>query len=120
MRYIKHIKPIIYIVIATLFISIAQAFWKLAALKFSFTVEGLLFNLPLFAGFLFYAVTFILVLLALKHGELSIVYPILGTSYIWVLLVARYAFNEIITLTNLLGVASIILGIVFITQGSKK
>lgn len=118
MMKIKNLRPIIFIFISTLFVSIAQMFWKFASQSFSFTFQGIFLNLHLYLGFFIYGFALILLLLALRDGDLSIVYPILGTSYMWVLLIAKFYFKEYISLTNLVGVFIIILGIIFITQGN--
>ena len=120
MMKIKNLRSIIFVLISTLFVSVAQMFWKFASQQFSFTFQGIFLNLHLYLGFFIYGFALVLLLIALKEGDLSVVYPILGTSYMWVLFIARFFFKEYVSLTNLIGVFIIILGVIFITQGNHE
>ena len=57
------------------------------------------------------AVAYVLVL---PYGELSVLYPIVASNFIWVLLIAKAKLNEKIDLRKVLGIGCIIVGIVLI------
>ena len=109
---------IFLVVICTLFTSIGQIFFKLgsekASLDFSlFTNYNLLIGLALYASGAF------LLIFALKGGELSVLYPIIATSYVWVSLIAKFYFNEHLSSFKLIGIFFIIIGISFVGKGSN-
>jgi len=62
----------------------------------------------------------VLMITAFKGGEVSVLYPIVATSYIWVSLMSAYFFGDSLTLLRWAGVFVIITGIVFIGVGSKE
>ena len=57
---------------------------------------------------------------AFKGGEVSVLYPIIATSYIWVSLMSAYFFKENLNLFRWIGIFVIISGIIFISVGSKE
>ena len=101
---------IILVILSTLFISVAQVFYKLAA-------EGLIFNLSLiynyhlFIGLFLYAIAAVLLILALKRGELSVIYPMIAVSYLLVVILSYFIFGESINLFRWLGILLIFAGV---------
>ena len=120
---------ILLMFIATLFISAAQIMFKTAALNMQFEILTIFselhklfipsFLVPVILGFILYGISAILVTFALKNGELSVLYPILATSFIWVMIIAFLIFNESVALINIIGIISIIAGISAIGYGAK-
>ena len=56
---------------------------------------------------------------AFKHGDVTVLYPIVALSYIWVSLLAANFFGEVINAYKWTGVIFIILGIVLVGIGGK-
>ena len=108
------------VLFCTLLTSTAQIFYKFAAEKLSFNVLSIITNVNLLMGMLLYAVGGILLILSLRGGEVSVLYPIIATSYIWVSFLSIYFLNESMNLFKWLGVFTIVAGIVLIGYGSKK
>ncbi|MFH0979181.1 MAG: EamA family transporter [Candidatus Woesearchaeota archaeon] len=104
--------------LCTLFTSFAQLFYKKGALALSPSVEGILFNTFLLIGICLYVVGAFLMLAALRGGELSVLYPIIATSFIWVSLISAFFLGESMNILKWFGVASIIFGISLIGFGS--
>ena len=78
-------------------------------------------NWYLFFGLFSYGVGFILMFLAFKEGELSVLYPILSTSYVWVVLLSPFIFvGESIGALKLIGVTIIIFSVSLIGIGASK
>jgi uncharacterized membrane protein len=71
-------------------------------------------------GLVLYAIGGILLILSFRGGEVSVLYPIIATSYIWVSFLSIYFLNELMNLFKWLGVFTIVAGIVLIGHGSKK
>ena len=74
-------------------------------------------NINLFYGILLYAVAMILYLIALKREKLSVVYPIVSLSYVWVCLLSIKLLKEKMSLLKWLGIAAIIVGVSLIGIG---
>jgi drug/metabolite transporter (DMT)-like permease len=54
---------------------------------------------------------------ALKHGELSMLYPFVALSFVWVALISWRFFGETITSLKIAGIVAIIAGISFTGLG---
>lgn len=106
-------------VLCTAFTSMAQVFYKLGANKLEFNLVSLITNLPLITGMLLYIIGAVIMIIAFKGGEVSVLYPIIATSYIWVSLLSIYFFNENLNMFRWVGIFIIIAGIIFISIGSK-
>lgn len=72
---------------------------------------ALLGNLPLLGGYLMSAATAFLLILALRDGELSMLYPIIAMTYVWVNLLSMYFFHEQMNLWKATGIALVIGGV---------
>ncbi len=103
------------VLIATFLITIAQICWKFAA-----NSNNIITNPYLWFGFITYALTAILLIIALKHGELSVLSPLNSTSFIWVNLASAYFFLETITTLKWTGIIFILLGVSLIATGGTK
>lgn len=66
-------------------------------------------NFYVFLGLLLYGVAMIGYLWALPHGEVSIFYPVLALSYLFVTILSAVFLKENLTLAKALGSAGIIL-----------
>ena len=108
------------ILFSTLLTSTAQLFYKFAADKLSFDILSLITNYELIVGIMLYAVGVVLLILSFRVGEVSVLYPLFATSYIWVSFLSIYFLGEIMNLYKWIGIATIVVGIVLIGFGSKK
>jgi drug/metabolite transporter (DMT)-like permease len=70
------------------------------------------------AGLFFYAIGTAMFIPALKGGELSVLYPLVATIYIWVSFLSIWMLNEKMNKFKWLAVVLIIIGIAFIGIGS--
>ena len=59
-------------------------------------------------------------ILALRSVKLSIAYPLTSLNYVGILFGSYYFFNEVITLTRILGVITIFLGVLLVVNPIKK
>ena len=109
---------ILLVVFVTLLTSLGQIFWKFGSYHINANILSWL-NPPLVLGFLSYGLGAVLLIIALKHGELSTLYPIVATSYIWVALISPLFFPDTFTFSKFIGIAVIILGVALITRGDK-
>ena len=105
---------------STLLTSTAQLFWKFGANNLEFNILSVITNIELIIGVILYAIAGILLILSFRGGEVSVLYPISATSYIWVSFLSIYFLGEIMNLYKWAGIAAIVIGIVLIGLGSKK
>jgi multidrug transporter EmrE-like cation transporter len=84
------------------------------------TAADLLKNWELMAGYACLAVNTGLLILALRDGELSVLYPIIALTYVWVTVLSPMFFGDIINAYKVAGVALIVLGVSFIGLGSRS
>ena len=75
---------------------------------------------PLVAGYSLYAVSTLLLVLALRDGELSVLYPIISMTYVWVLMLSVLIFNESLNLFKILGISVIVFGVSFLGKKDEE
>ncbi len=87
---------ILLMVLCTIFTSTGQLLWKKGIMSVNLfslgSLLGSVLNAPLLLGFLSYGIGAFLMLLAFRRGELSVLYPIIATSYVWVSLFSPWLF----------------------------
>jgi multidrug transporter EmrE-like cation transporter len=81
---------------------------------------ALLGNFPLVAGYALSACNALLLILALRDGELSVLYPIYSVSYVWVTLLSMYFFQEHLNVWKVTGVLLIMAGVALLGKVSGK
>lgn len=74
-------------------------------------VISMLTNLPLFSGYALYGVSTLLLVIALKGGELSSLYPIIALTYVWVTFLSVTVLKESMNIWKGIGVALIVIGV---------
>jgi drug/metabolite transporter (DMT)-like permease len=80
-----------------------------------------IFRTPtLFAGFSLYGLSAALLVAALKYGELSILYPVIALTYVWVTALSVLLNNETLNPMKVIGVATVVLGVAILGRSSKK
>ncbi len=100
--------------------SIGQLEFKQGANNLQFDIKLLLTNYHLIAGIVVYSVSTVFYVYALNKENLSILYPIIATSYIWTLLFSKVFLKEPVGLTSWAGVFFILLGVALIaTQAGR-
>ena len=89
-----------------------QLCWKLSARGGS----------PLFllAGFGLYGCGALLMMAAMRFGELSVLHPMLGAGYILSVLLGALVLGEEMTAGKLLGIAVICAGLVCLSGGAER
>ena len=106
-------------IVCTIFTAAGQIFYKFAANTINSLNISIIFNPFLIVGLAFYAIGLIFLILAFKNGEVSIMYPILALSYVWVSILSPIFFTtDSMTPTNWVGIAFIVVGVSFV--GRKK
>jgi len=95
----------------------AHVLWKFVVHK---DIIGMLSSWQLWAGFFLLGFGAAILITSFKYGDVSVLYPIIATSYIWVIILSWYYFSEPINTYKLISVAGIVLGITILGKGSKE
>jgi multidrug transporter EmrE-like cation transporter len=81
---------------------------------------ALLQNLPLLSGYFVQSGNALLLILALRDGELSMLYPIIALTYVWVNLLSMYFFHDQMNLLKGVGIALVIGGVGLLGRANNK
>lgn len=100
--------------IAALIGATGQIFLKLGANNLQISVPALLQNWYLLLGLTLYGTSALIYIFSLQFGKVSLIYPIIATSYIWVALFANRFLGEAFPLQNWAGVVMIVAGVTLI------
>lgn len=115
----------------TVFSACAQVLFKFGANSLeNFSLTGLADNPlmvidvltepPLFAGYCLYALFTALLTLALRDGELSVLYPVIALTYVWVTILSVLIFRESMTGLKLAGIALIVTGVATLGRNGDR
>lgn len=110
---------IVLVLVASFVGSFGAVFLKAGADKLERNIWKLVANWRLIAGIFFYLTSFVIYTIAIKHGELTILYPMVSIGYLWTLLWSRLIFNEPFTKNKFVGVGLILGGIVILNMGNR-
>jgi drug/metabolite transporter (DMT)-like permease len=91
---------------------------KKGSKKFSLNPLKLIKNYHIVGGFFLYALGTILFIAALRGGELSVLYPLVSVTYIWVAFLSKRFLKEKMNKYKWVGILLIILGVAFIGIGA--
>jgi len=107
--------------LCTLFGVAAQYFIKSSGMQMAqITLAALLANWQLWAGLSLYGISTALLILALRDGELSLLYPVISLTYVWVTILSVLVFREKVTLFKTAGVATICFGVALLGKGRSE
>lgn len=100
-------KGIILMLLSSICVCIGQLLWKLST-------SG---NIILLLGFFFYGIGALIMIVAYRFGELSVLQPMLSLNYILSIFLAVIILKEEITILKVIGVFVIITGVIMIARG---
>ena len=96
--------------------SLGQLLFKLGSKSVSFDILSWITNWHVILGMALYGISAILFITALKYGSLSTLYPIIATTYIWVMIFSVLFLGEPFPLIKWLGLALIVIGVILIVR----
>jgi multidrug transporter EmrE-like cation transporter len=115
-----HTHSLMLVFFCTLFGVGAQFLIKTSANQMaSITLESLLTNWALWGGLALYGISTGLLILALRDGELSLLYPVISLTYVWVTILSVTVFDERLTWTKAIGVSIIVIGVGLLGKGRE-
>ena len=77
-------KPLAFglMIVCTILTSIAQILYKLGANRLVVSFYGIITNYQLILGLTLYVIAGAILIVALRHGDVTVLYPIVATSYV--------------------------------------
>ncbi|HLK22341.1 MAG TPA: hypothetical protein VKT81_25515 [Bryobacteraceae bacterium] len=128
----KRRRAVLIVIFCTLIVGVAQYLIKLGAnqlaahhsnhggsVSLTTAVMGIFTNPSIFSGYCLYAVFTVLFVIALRDGELSILYPLISLGYVWVAIIGVLAFHESMNPLKLTGIAIIMAGVAVLGRGGS-
>jgi len=107
-------------IIVVLFDTIIGAFGSLylkkGASKLSRNFRKVLGNYELFFGIFLYVLSMIIYIGALQYENLSVLFPVVSLTYVWVSLLSVKFLNENMNKYKWMGILIIILGVILVTS----
>lgn len=108
----KLYKGIVIMLCSSLFTCTGQLCWKLSA------VDG---ALPyILFGFVLYGLGALMMIFALKFGDLSVLHPMLGIGYVLSIVLGSLVLGESIELKRIIGIVIILFGLVCLARSDRK
>ena len=120
----KQRRSLMLVFLCTIIGAAAQMFIKTGANNLSHpgfvgAVLGMLTNPMLFTGYALYGFNTLLLAVALRESELSILYPVIALTYVWVSILSVALLHESMNLLKTAGVVMIVLGVAVLGRGAK-
>ena len=113
-------RSILLVFACTILGAAAQLLIKVGMTHFQLTVWGILTNFPLLSGYVFLGINTLMLVLALRDGELSMLYPIIACTYVWVTLASYALLHEKPNIYKNVGIATIVVGVAVLGRGGRK
>jgi multidrug transporter EmrE-like cation transporter len=113
-------KSILLVFSCTVLGAAAQILMKIGMTHFAPNLVSILTNVPLIAGYVLYGINTLMLVLALRDGELSTLYPIIALTYVWVTLLSYLLLSETPNFFKNLGIATIVVGVAVLGRGGRK
>lgn len=101
-------------VVATLLGAFGSLYLKMGSKHLERGIKNLIFNKTLIIGIALFTASALLVIIALKFGDLSKVFPMTALTYVWVAILSWRFLKEKMTREKLAAFALIVLGIFFV------
>ncbi len=108
---IKHINPVLYVVLGVLITAAAQILLKIGS---SFEILKTKWFIYLFLSLSCYSVSFVAYYLALRYFDISKISPIMMSSIICIITAYGFFSGEQINLSRIFGILMAIISIIFI------
>ena len=114
-------RSVILISVCTLISAAAQILMKTGMTHVvKLSPMALATNLPLVAGYALYGIFCLMMILALRQGELSLIYPIISLAYVWVTVLSYFVFHDTIRPLKLTGILTVVAGVAMLGRKSKE
>lgn len=121
-------RSVLLVFVCTLIGAAAQVFFKLGANSLGPGSLGqvlknplpIILNPSLLLAYSLYAINTALLTLALRRGQLSVLYPVISLTYVWVTLASVALFNEHMNGWKVLGLTIVVTGVAILGRNSES
>jgi multidrug transporter EmrE-like cation transporter len=113
------VSSMVLILIGSVIGSVGAIFLKSGAHAVNRNWTSIAFNWRLAVGIGTYLLSSVLFVKGMSNGELSVLFPLVSLGYVCTLVWSRLFFQEVITKMKLAGVGLILVGIAFLSLGSR-
>jgi drug/metabolite transporter (DMT)-like permease len=112
---------VLLVFVCTLIGAAAQVFFKLGATALQRATPFQIFTSPvLLIGYALYGLSTGLLILALRRGQLSLLYPVIALTYVWVTILSMVIFSESLNVYKAVGLAVVIAGVAVIGRDGRS
>mgnify|MGYP004555966655 CR=1 FL=1 len=101
---------IMIIIFSAICTAFGQYCWKV------WETKGLL---TLFIGFVLYGIGAVSMIIAFKFGSLSVLHPMMSIGYVFALIIGYFWLGEALTITKIIGITSILIGVALMGMGDE-
>jgi multidrug transporter EmrE-like cation transporter len=116
----QHRKGVVLVFGCTILGAAAQILLKTGANHLTeLTFLSVVTNWGLIGGLSLYGISTLLLVLALRDGELSLLYPVIALTYVWVTVLSFVIFHDRANPFKLAGIATIVIGVA-VMGGRRK
>jgi multidrug transporter EmrE-like cation transporter len=113
------VSSMVIVLVGSVIGSLGAIFLKSGAHAVNKNWTSIAFNWRLGLGIATYLVSSVLFVKGMSNGELSVLFPLVSLGYACTLVWSRLFFQEVITKVKLAGVGLILVGIAFLSLGSR-
>ena len=116
------LKSILLVVLCTVIGAAAQILLRAGAeyIEGDGGILSLLTNWPLLAGYACLGANTLLLVIALREGQLSVLYPIIALTYVWVAILSPMFFADSMNAFKIAGITLVVIGVSLIGAGSRE
>jgi drug/metabolite transporter (DMT)-like permease len=111
------VSSMLLVLFASVVGSFGAVFLKLGAVRL--TGFWSLLNWRLIMGVVLYLGSSVFYGLGIRHGQISVLFPMVSLGYVWTMVWARLFFKEQFTTQKFLGLGLVFLGVLFVGLGSR-
>ena len=120
----KRRQAVLIIIAGTFLVAVAQMLIKSGANRLGHadligTAIGILTIPPLLAGYCLYGIFAVMMIYALRHGELSVLFPLISLGFVWVAILSVFIFHEAMSPLKGVGIAIIVCGVATLGRGGS-
>lgn len=105
-------RSVLLVFCCTLIGAAAQVLFKLGATAIDRpSASEVLLNPALIGGYCLYGISTMLLVLALRRGQLSLLYPVISLTYVWVTILSVLVFKESLNPYKIVGLTIVVAGV---------
>ena len=108
-----------WVMFASFIGSLGSVGLKAGARNLKFTIPALATNWQLMGGIAGYLISWVFFMVGIKHGELSVLYPMVSLGYVFTLFWSKLFFGEALTRSKFAALGLILVGVGLLGLGTR-